>query len=80
MLASSGERMPPCGVPVTVSPLDAILAEDAGTQERRHEREDAPVSDPIAQPVHEGPLVDLVEAGRDVRIHHPPIARELVTR
>ena len=37
MLASSGDRMPPCGVPVMVS-RDAVLGEDASFQERLHQR------------------------------------------
>ena len=50
MLASSGERMPPCGVPVLVSLVDAVLAEDAGLEERLHQRQDALVPDPIVAP------------------------------
>ena len=66
MLASSGERMPPCGVPVIVSRMRAVLGEDAGLQERLDQRQDALVPDPIAHPAHQGRVVDLVEARRDV--------------
>ena len=38
MLASSGERIPPWGVPVIVSLLHLILGEDAGLEERLHQR------------------------------------------
>ena len=54
-------------------PFDAILTEDAGLQERRHQRQHAPVSDPSTHPAHQGPVVDLIEAGRDVRVDHPLI-------
>jgi hypothetical protein len=60
MLASSGERVPPCG-------------EDAGSQERHDEGQHASVGDALAHPAHEGPVVDLIETGRDVRVHHPLI-------
>jgi hypothetical protein len=54
-------------------PLDAILTENASSQERRHQPQDAPVSDPSAHPAHKSPVVDLIEAGADVRVHHPLI-------
>ena len=40
MLASSGERMPPCGVPVLVSLVIAVLGQDPGFQERLDQRHD----------------------------------------
>ena len=44
-LLSSGERIDPCGVPVSVVPQDAVLAEDARLEERLHQGQDAFVSD-----------------------------------
>ena len=52
-------------------PLDAILTEDASFQERLHQSQDAPVPDAMSHPTHESRVVDLVEAGRDVRLEHP---------
>ena len=75
MLASSGERMPPCGVPVLVSLVDAVLGEDPGLEERLHQCQDAFVSDPSSDPAHQGGVVDGVEARLDVRVQHPLVAR-----
>ncbi|MGC8635361.1 MAG: hypothetical protein ACP5VP_12045, partial [Candidatus Limnocylindrales bacterium] len=44
---------------------DAILREDAGSQERRHQAQDTLVPDPSSHPVQQGPVVDLVERNRD---------------
>ena len=71
MLASSGDKIPPCGVPVQVSRSDAVLGEDAGLQERLDQAQDALVRDPSTHPVHQGRVVDLVEARRDVALEHP---------
>ena len=71
MLASSGERIPPWGVPVIVSRSQALFGEDPGPQERLHQAQDALVSDPTSHPAHQGGVVDLVEARRDVRLEHP---------
>ena len=70
-LASSGERIPPCGVPVSVSSQRAVLAEDARLQERLHQSQDALVPDPSPHPVHQGRMRDLVEAGFDVALDDP---------
>jgi len=35
---------------------------------------DTLVFDPVSHPVHEGRVVDLVEAGRDVPLEHPGVA------
>ena len=61
-------------------PLDAVLGKDAGVKERLHQGEDALVSDPMSHPTHEGRVVDLVEACRDVTFKHPLIraGREIV--
>ena len=66
ILASSGERIPPWGVPVIVVPVNAVLSEDARLQERLHQAQDALVPDPMSHPAHEGRVVDLVEARLDV--------------
>ena len=52
-------------------PLDAILGEDAGLEERLHQPQDALVPDSSSHPVHESGVVDLVEARRDVTLQHP---------
>ena len=51
----------------------AILGEDARFQERLHHRQNAFIPDPSPHPVHQGRVVDLVEAGLDVAFHHPLI-------
>src|SRR5215207_1585054 len=56
----------------------ALVAEDPRPQERRHQTQDALVSDATSHPAHEGGVVDLVEARRDVGLQHPlvvPIGR-----
>ncbi len=63
---------PPCGVPVLVF-RDAVLTEDPGLQERLHQRQDAFVPDPSTHPVHQGRVVDVVEARLDVAFQHPLI-------
>ena len=65
MLASSGERMPPWGVPVFVPINRGVLGEDARLQERLYQVQDTLVPDPVSHPVHKGRVVDLVE-----RVHH----------
>ncbi len=71
MLASSGERMPPCGGAGLGAPDLSGLGEDAGDQERFDQAEDALVCDASAHSVHEGRVVDLIEAGGDVAFHDP---------
>ena len=51
-----------------------VLGEDPGLQERLHQRQDALVPDSAPHPVHEGRVVDLVEARLDVRLEHPLVA------
>jgi len=56
----------------------ALFAEDPRPQERRHQAQDALVPDATSHPAHEGGVVDLVEARRDVGLQHPlvvPIGR-----
>ncbi len=55
-------------------PVDAVLGEDASFEERLHQTQDTFVSDPMSHPVHEGRVVDLVEARPDVTLEHPLIA------
>ena len=54
-------------------PHDAVLTEDTGMQERFHHRQDAFVPDPSTHPVHQGRMVDHVEARLDVTLQHPLI-------
>ncbi len=53
MLASSGERIPPCGVPVIVSCSVPSVGEDTGLQKRLHQAQDALVSDSGPHSVHQ---------------------------
>ena len=71
MLASSGERIPPWGVPVIVSRLRPSSVrtparKNAFTQPRTRL---SPIRS--SHPAHEGGVVDLVEARLDVRLEHP---------
>ena len=59
------------GVPVIVSRSAAVLGEDTGLQERLHQTQDTFVPDPTSHPVHQGGVVDLVEARLDVGLEHP---------
>ena len=52
-------------------PVEPILTEDAGSEERLHQAKNALVPDPTTHPFHEGGVVDLVEARFDVRLEHP---------
>jgi site-specific DNA recombinase len=51
-------------------PCNPVLGEDSGIEERLHQPHDTPVSDSMPHPVHEGRVVDLVEARRDVTFEH----------
>ncbi len=73
MFASSGERMPPCGVPVRVSSR-LFLGEDAGLEERLDQPQHALVLNSHSHPVHQGRVVDRVEARFDVRVQDPAVA------
>ena len=73
MLASNGDRMPPCGVPVWVSSPVTVLGENARLEERLDQRQHAFVLDPQTHAVHQGRVVDRVKARLDIRIQHPPI-------
>ena len=74
MLASSGERMPPWGVPLLVS-LVTPSSERTPACRNAFTSPTTRLS-PIAtsHPVHQGRVVDLVETGRDVTFEHPGIA------
>jgi hypothetical protein len=52
-------------------PLGAVLAEDAGLEERLHQGQDPLVPDSIPDPSQESGVGDLVEARRDVTLQHP---------
>jgi hypothetical protein len=67
-----GENPPLWGAGDGVPP-GAILGQDAGLEERLDQRQDALVGDPSAHAVHQGRMVDLVEAGRDVPLQDPLI-------
>ena len=73
MLASSGESIPPWGVPVIVLWRLPILGQNPGFEERLHQTQDTFVSDPIPYPPHESGVVDLVEARLDVTFEHPVV-------
>jgi DNA invertase Pin-like site-specific DNA recombinase len=81
---SEGEIRPDCqlrwrsqdaplrGPSVGVSPR-AVLGQDARFEKRLHQRQDASVFDPQTHPVHQGRVVDGVEAGLDIALDHPLI-------
>ncbi len=71
MLASSGERIPPWGVPVIVVAAEPSSERTPALQERLHQAQDTFVSDPTSHTVHQGGVVDLVEARLDVGLEHP---------
>jgi hypothetical protein len=62
-LGSAGDRVP----------LDAILTEDAGFEERLDQTQDTLVPDSGSEPVHETGMRDFVEARFDVTLDHPLI-------
>lgn len=74
-MASSGDRIPPCGVPVRVLPPGAVLTEDAGFRQAPYQRQDPLVPDALAHPPHQGGVIDLVEARLDVRLENPLVIR-----
>ncbi len=55
-------------------PRHPVLREDAGVEECLHQPHDTLVSDPLSHPAHQGRVVDLVEARRDVTFEHPGVA------
>jgi hypothetical protein len=71
MLASSGERMPPWGVPVCVARLISASVRIPEAKNRPGQSQHALVGDPTGDPIHQGAVVDLVKARRDVRLEHP---------
>jgi site-specific DNA recombinase len=52
---------------------DAVLTEDTSMKKRFHHRQDTFVPDPRSHPVHQGRMVDHVEACLDVTFQHPLI-------
>src|SRR3954468_17265006 len=72
MLANRGERIPPCGVPVTVSWKPPCWV-NPGPQERLDERQHAFVFDPPTHPAQQRRVVDAVKARLDVALQHPLI-------
>jgi len=55
-------------------PRHLVLRQDTGLEERLHEAQYALVPDPMTHTAHEGRVVDLVEARRDVTLEHPGVA------
>ena len=51
--------------------VEALFGEDPGPQERLHPAQNPLVPDATAHSAHQGGVVDLVEARRDVRLEHP---------
>jgi len=51
----------------------ALFGQDPGLEERLYPAQDSFVSDSFSHPAHQGGVVDLVEARRDVRLEHPLI-------
>ena len=54
-------------------PQVAVLREDARPQERLHQSQDSFVPDTVTHPVHEGRVVDHVEARLDITFQDPLI-------
>ena len=75
MLASSGDRIPPWGVPVTVS--RSVSSSQRTPALRNAFTKPSTRLSPIrlSHPAHEGRVVDLVEARLDVRLQHPARSR-----
>jgi hypothetical protein len=68
----------PMCTPARSGTADGLFGEDTCREEGRDQTQDPLVPDSSAHPVHQGPVVDLVEARRDVRFEHPlvrPIGR-----
>ena len=74
MLASSGEAMPPWGVPVFVSLIAPSVGHDARLQECLDQGENTLISDASAHPIQKSRVPDVVEARFDVRVQHPVVA------
>nr|WP_229803563.1 recombinase family protein [Halomonas qijiaojingensis] len=51
----------------------AILLEDAGAQERLDQSQNALIGDTATHAVHQGGVVDLVEACLDITLEYPPV-------
>src|SRR6266498_3512964 len=54
-------------------PLHAILTKDAGFEKRLHQSQNALVSNSFSHPIHQGRVVDFVEACLDVSLNNPLI-------
>src|SRR6478609_8173953 len=54
-------------------PVQAVLGEDACLEERLDQTQDVLVGDSATDPVNQRGVVDLVEAGGDVGLEHPPV-------
>ena len=72
MFASNGERMPPWGAGEGLS-LRPIRREPARAEKRAQQRQPALVAHATAHAVHEGPVVDFIEARRDIGFKDPPV-------
>jgi hypothetical protein len=70
-LESNGERIPPCGAPVFCLLEFAALGQDAGLQERLHQRQNPFISDSSSNPLHQRRVRNFIEARFDVPFHDP---------
>src|SRR3981081_924367 len=75
MLASSGEMIPPCGVPVRLAAKPPCLLAPARAQERSDQADDLAVVHPFSHLLHEDSVVDVVDAGLDVALDDPLVVR-----
>ena len=73
MFASSGDRIPPCGVPVCVASRVPVVGHHPGLEERLDQPQHALVLDPYPDPVHQRDVIDVVETRLDVGLQHPVI-------
>jgi len=71
MLASSGERDPSLRSAGDRPERLAVSSHQARSQERLDQAQHALVPDPTTHPVHQGRVVDRVEARLDVGLQHP---------
>jgi hypothetical protein len=72
-LASSGDKIPPCGVPVRVSRFGPSSVRTPALRNALTSPRDLLVRDPPPHPVQQGLMVDLVEARGEVGLEHTPV-------
>ena len=68
-----GREDPALGCAGTGVPDQSVLTEDACSQERLHQGQNSLVPDTTPDPVHQGPVIDHVEARLDVTFQDPLI-------